>query len=362
MAFIGNRFILTLHAVSLGATPSGVGFLLGMVMLGPLLLSVHYGRWSDRWGYGPLCAIALALIGLACVVAAAFANLPALYVASALTGSGYMLAFIAIMNAVGKLTRSDEMSRAFSVLSLGFSLSPLASPLICGSFIDAFGHRCAYLAMVAFVCASGATFWWSTRKYAVPVQPERAPGATRFIDLFRNAPLRTVFIISGLLTMGWDTFTFVAPLHGLATGLSATATGTVVGAFGAGSLVVRLALPWLSGRVSEWRIAALTLFFTAAGYVAFPLMHGFWLLATAAFMLGVSLGSSQPIAMTLIHRTAPPDRVGEAVGVRAAIISLSQTTLPVLFGVLGSAVGLTSVFWLTASMLAVGGVIATRSR
>jgi MFS family permease len=116
----------------------------------------------------------------------------------------------------------------------------------------------------------------------------------------------------------------------------------------------------MSRRLSEWRIMSLALFVTAAGFVAFPLMHGFWSLAGAAFLLGMSLGCSQPVSMSLVYRTSPPHRAGEAVGVRAAITSFSQTALPMLFGALGSAVGLVAVFWCASILLLAGGATAAR--
>lgn len=66
--------------------------------------------------------------------------------------------------------------------------------------------------------------------------------------------------------------------------------------------------------------------------------------------------------MSLIHLTAPPGRTGEAVGVRSSLINASQTILPLLFGALGSAVGMVPVFWTLAAFLCAGGVFAGRRK
>jgi hypothetical protein len=64
--------------------------------------------------------------------------------------------------------------------------------------------------------------------------------------------------------------------------------------------------------------------------------------------------------MSLLHVTAPPERTGEAVGLRAAITSLGQTVLPLAFGAVGTALGMQPLFWTAAVVLGVGGGYAAR--
>lgn len=79
-------------------------------------------------------------------------------------------------------------------------------------------------------------------------------------------------------------------------------------------------------------------------------------------VLGMVLGCGQPVVMSLLHVTAPPQRTGEAVGLRAAITSLSQTVLPLAFGAFGTAAGMLPLFWAAAAMLGLGGGYAARRR
>ncbi len=248
----------------------------------------------------------------------------------------------------------------FSVAAMTFSLSALGGPLFSGVLIDQLGHVAAYVAMTAFASAGGAMLWWASRKYKVaPAAAEAHAPGRRVFDLLHDKALRAVFLVSGLLSMAWDMFIFLAPLHGVAVGLTATATGTVVAAFSAGTFAIRLCLAFISRRLTEWRIMSLALLVTGGGFVVFPLMHGFWPLAVAAFLLGMSLGASQPVSMSLVYRTCPPHRAGEAVGVRVAITSFCQTALPMVFG-LGAAVGVVAVFWCASILLLAGGTTAAR--
>jgi len=64
--------------------------------------------------------------------------------------------------------------------------------------------------------------------------------------------------------------------------------------------------------------------------------------------------------MSLLHNTVPPGRVGEAVGVRMTLVNISQIAIPLLFGALGTALGMLPVFWATSLLLSGGSWYAKR--
>jgi hypothetical protein len=64
--------------------------------------------------------------------------------------------------------------------------------------------------------------------------------------------------------------------------------------------------------------------------------------------------------MSLLYNTAPAGRGAEAVGVRSLIINMSQTGMPLLFGAVGGALGMTPVFWVMGLCLVGSGYIAGR--
>ena len=361
VAFAGNRFTLTLQAVALHASPLAIGVVVSLLTFVPMLLSVHMGRWADRLGFGRPAAWGLMALAAGSLVAGLLPrSLPALCVASVLVGSGYNFAHVAINNAVGREAPARHLTQSFAVLAIGFSLSGMTGPLIAGVFIDHLGHAAAFFGMLAFAGTSLALLWPLLRSAAANGGAAAASSSGSVIELLRHAPLRSVLIVSGALSMGWDMFLFLAPLHGARMGLSATATGTLLGAFGAGSFAIRLLLPALHRRMSEWRILSWALFISAFCYLLFPLAQTFPTMLVGAFALGLGVGCGNPMAMSLLHVTAPPARAGEAVGVRTSMVNASQTFFPLVFGALGSAVGLGVVFWAAAAALASGGACARR--
>lgn len=360
MAFAGNRFILTLQAVALQASPLAIGVLISLLMVVPMVLSIHMGRWTDRLGFARPSLFGLGMLAAGSLVAALVPVMSALYVASVMIGSGYTLVHVAINNAIGQLSPPRQLTRSFSMLALGFSISGMSGPLVAGFLIDHLGHPAAFLGMLVFAALSMALLVPLARDGAAAggaAPRHRASGA---LALLQHAPLRAVLIVSGLLSMGWDMFMFLAPLQGARAGLSATATGLMMGAFGAGTFSIRLLLPLFSARMTEWRILSWALFVAALCYVAFPLAGTLPLMLAAAFSMGLSVGCGQPMAMTLLHLASPPSRAGEAVGIRTTIVSASQTLFPLVFGALGSAVGVSAVFWAGATVLASGGAFARR--
>ena len=98
----------------------------------------------------------------------------------------------------------------------------------------------------------------------------------------------------------------------------------------------------------------------AVCYVLFPLAGTLPLMLASAFAMGLSVGGGQPMAMTLLHLTAPASRAGEAVGIRTCMVSASQTFFPLVFGAVGAALGVAAVFWAGATVLASGGAFARR--
>jgi MFS family permease len=74
-----------------------------------------------------------------------------------------------------------------------------------------------------------------------------------------------------------------------------------------------------------------------------------------SFILGMGLGSAQPIIMSQLYEASPPGRQGEAVGLRTSVLNGSHTLIPLVSGAISAAFGMAPAFWLLAVMLLGGG-------
>lgn len=360
-AFNGSRLTISLFALSQGASPLTVGVLMSLFSALPMLLGVAAGRLVDRVGIRrPILACTVVLV-VAVFLPGAFPSLATLFAVSAFIGTSFMLFHICVQHAVGGM--SGERMANFGYLALGFSISNFIGPTFTGIAIDTVGHASAFLLLSVFALV--ALLMLHARRASLPHIAAREAAPARdasALELLRHDELRRVFIVTGLLAAAWDLFVFVMPIYGTSIGLSASTIGFILGSFATATIIVRLALPWLSRRVREWQMITATLVIACVAYALFPMVRTVPLLAAIAFLLGLGLGATQPSIMSLLYATAPPGRAGEAVGVRSVVLNASHTVLPLAFGGLGATLGMSPVFWSMATALAAGGWFANRRR
>jgi predicted MFS family arabinose efflux permease len=360
LAFAGSRVTLSLLALHLQATPLTVGVLISLLAAVPLVFAVGWGRTIDRIGVRKPLLIGACLVLGALLLAAALPRIEVLFIVSAVAGSGFMLVHICVNQVAGLLGTPEQRSRNFSLLALAFSTSGFLGPTISGFAIDLIGHRMTFLLLGGSTAAGIALML--LRPIRLPAHPASAAGheRKRVGDLFRIRGLRRAFVASAVLSMAWDLFTFVTPIHGTRLGLSASMIGLILGSFGAAIFLVRLALPAIVHRLSEWPLLIGGMLATGVAMIIFPLINSVSLLMAVAFMLGLAIGGTQPMIMSLLYNTAPPGRGGEVVGVRTFLLNLTQAGIPLLFGVVGSTMGMTPVFWTMAAVLLLGGAYTSR--
>lgn len=360
LAFAGTRVTLSLFALHLQASALTVGVLISLLAAVPLLFSVGWGRTIDRIGVRkPLFIGAGAVLG-ALLLAVVVPRIETLFIVSAVAGSGFMLVHICVNQAAGLLGTPAQRARNFSLLALAFSTSGFLGPTISGFAIDLIGHRMTFLLLGTSVLAGIALLL--TQQITLPAHPPPAHDAPRrrMSDLFRIRGLRRAFVASAALSMAWDLFTFVTPIHGTRLGLSASTIGLILGAFGAAIFLVRLLLPLLVHRLREWTMLIGGMLATGAAMAVFPLIEQVPLLMAVAFVIGLAIGGTQPMIMAVLYNTAPPGRGGEVVGVRTFLLNLTQAGIPLLFGIVGATLGMTPVFWAMAIVLLLGSAYASR--
>ena len=361
MVLAGSRVIVSLAALAAGASPFTVGVLIALYSLVPMFIAVPVGRLCDRVGVrAPMLG---GTAGLMAGIAAplVWPGLPGLHACATVVGTAFMVFQIGAQRATGEIGAATDRARNFSLLALAYSISGFIGPLIAGFAIDHFGFGSAFAAIGVFGLGAFVTLL---------VNPMRLPGPHRgggdahaggVRALLRLRAVRDALVINVLLSIGWELNTVFMPVYGAQIGLTASQIGVVLASFAAATFVVRFATPLIARRVSEYQVLATTLFFAGAVYLGFPFSRGVVTLTALAFGLGLGLGSGQPMVMSLLHRHAPPGRIGEAVGVRMLLIQSSSVAVPLVFGALGASLGLAPVFWAIGAGLGAGGFFARRA-
>lgn len=358
IALAGARITTSLYALSLHATELTVGILIALFSLFPMLFAVPMGRLVDRVGIvKPILGGCAAMVA-GCALPGMIGGMPILYLATLLIGTGFMAVQVASQHTVGAISTPDQRAMNYSWLALGFSISGFCGPVVAGLVIDHSQYRIAYLlfggfAIAAFILAAHRRL----KQIRIAAQSDVVPAGSA-LDLLRDVEMRRIYVVGILLSSAWDLFTFVLPIHGTRSGFSASTIGLILGCFSAATFTVRLAMPWISRRLTEWQVLASALVLSALCYAVFPFMRDPLALMIAASVLGMAVGSSQPNMLALLHHAAPAGRAAEAVGIRVTIGNACQVILPLAFGGAGAALGLHAVFWSMTAMIGAGVPIA----
>jgi MFS family permease len=356
-SFKGSKVLVALFAIEFGATPLEIGVLFSMYAVFPVFLSVYAGRVSDRLGFRVPMIFGACGLMLGLLLPFFHPRLGTLYASAALIGMCYIFYTVTVQHLVGAIGEGHARTRNYSIFSLGVALTALFGPLTAGFAIDSIGHRVTYLLLGLLPAAPILALVLFSSLVPRTHAPHEARHGQRAMDLVKAAPLRRALITAGLVETGLELVNFFLPIYGHSIGLSASEIGICMGGFATALLLVRLVMPALSRGSSEERVLSGSLFLAGATCLLFPVVTDFALLLAMSFMLGLGLGCGSPLSMILAYNRAPKGRSGEAMGLRQMVNKATEVVMPLVFGSVGTALGMAPVFWLNAVMLAWGAML-----
>ena len=365
----GMRLAAPLLALKQGYSPAAVGILLALFSLTQVVLALPAGRFADQHGLRRPVLLSVLAATLGAGLAAAFPVFAVLCVAALLTGGASGAAVISLQRHVGRsASGAVQLKQVFSWLAIGPAVSNFVGPFSAGLLIDFAGaepgsdtgFRTAFVVLALLPLAS-AFLVRSTRELppvvAAPFVPGRQPKAW---DLLRDTRFRRLMLLNGCLSACWDVHTFVVPILGHERGISASSIGAILGAFAVAATLVRLVMPLLAEHLQEWRVLATAMLVTAALFGLYPFMLNAWTMGVCAVLLGLALGSVNPMIMSLLHQITPEARHGEALGLRLMMVNGSSVVVPLLSGSAGTLLGVAGVFWVVGAVVGLGSRLAWR--
>jgi MFS family permease len=353
----GMRMAAPLLALRHGHSEAAVGVLLALFALTQVFLALPAGRFSDRYGLKRPVGLSVVAATVGAGLAVAFPVFPVLCLSALLTGGATGAASIALQRHVGRAAESPtQLMQVFSWLAIGPAVSNFLGPFSAGLMIDHVGFRSAFLLMAALPVLS----WFCVRgvRELSPVQRSQSHASNKAWDLLREPMFRRVILVNWLLSSCWDVHTFVVPVLGHERGLSASAIGSILGAFAVAAALVRFLLPLMAAQLREWAVVAGAMAATSVVFAIYPLMQTATAMGLCSTLLGMALGTVQPMIMSTLHQITPEHRHGEAVAMRLMAIHASSVVMPMLFGVAGSLIGISGLFWVTGAMVGGGTRLA----
>lgn len=353
----GVRMAAPLLALRQGHSEAAVGVLLALFALTQVFLALPAGRYADRHGLKRPVRLSVVASAAGAALAVAFPVFPVLCLSALLTGGATGAAAIALQRHVGRAAEdSTQLKQVFSWLAIGPALSNFLGPFAAGLVIDHGGFRAAFLLMSVLPLLSW--LWVRGVQEGPPVTHPPRQGPGKAWDLLREPAFRNLLLVNWFLSSCWDVHTFVVPVLGHERGLSASAIGTILGAFAIAAALVRVVLPMLAARLREWSIIAAAMGATALLFGIYPLLRAPLAMGLCSALLGIALGSVQPMIMSMLHQMTPEHRHGEAVAMRMMAINASSVIMPMLFGMAGSVIGISGVFWIVGAGVAGGTRLA----
>lgn len=357
--YIGSKVVVSLLALDLGASQLLIGILASLYALLPLLFGVYSGRLADTIGMRIPLLIGAVLTTLAMLCGFAWQQLAALFAIATLMGAAFVFYNVSIQNLTGAIGRPEHRARNFSLLTIGYSISSFVGPMIAGFSIDYAGHARAFLIFALLTLFPIAVLVFHPRLTQVQTL-KSDKRERRALDLLRDPPLRRLVIMSGLMVASYELYGFYMPVFGHSIGLSASTIGVILATYATATFLSRFFLPLLLRRMRPGQVLFSFMLLAAGAFLMLPFLRNVQLLMLVSFIIGIGTGVGQPLSMTLSYDHSPPGRTGEVTGLRLTFNNISRIVIPLTAGALGTAFGVTPVFWMNALNLTAVSWLARR--
>jgi MFS family permease len=310
-------------------------------------------------------------------------NLLTVGLAALLTGGALCVAAVAIQREAGQLAhQGHDLKRIFSWVALGPALSNVLAPLLSGFVIDHAGLRWAFAVLIALPLLSLALLSRVGRRLSPPAlrapaasaagvasvalspgaqpAPSGARGASGLSEplqpapswaLLRSRPLRVLLLLNLSMAAAWDAHTFAVPVVGHLREMSASEIGFIFASFAMAATAVRLIIVRWSSRIQEALMLRGAMALAATVLLVYAWLPGLLGLMLGSAVLGLALGSVQPMVLSMLHQVTPADRQGQALGLRMMVTNAATVAMPMLYGVMSASLTTAAPLWLMAAGL-----------
>ena len=303
-----------------------------------------------------LAAIASAASAL---LAAVYPIYPVLCVCAMLSGGATGASAIALQRQVGRMAETPaDLKTIFSWLSIGPAAANFIGPLVAGLVIDHFGFRSAFATLTLFPVIAWLCGRTAAAQSSSPI-PERSSSATAW-QLLREPMFRRLLLVNFFVSSCWDVHNLAVPIIGHERGFSASVIGSILATYAIASTLVRTTIPMIASRLKEWVVIVCAMLMICLAFALYPFQHSALGMGACSFMVGFAMGMVNPMVMSALHQITPDERQGEALGLRMTFINACSVAVPVLFGALGAAAGISTVLWLTAMSVGSASTLALK--
>lgn len=348
-------FLIPLQARELGAGFDQIGLIIGIGSMMAALLSISLGALIDRWG-----SRACFILGTAvCAFVSALYILPTNFwwfiALQPLLGLSRGCGWLASQVYVTSVGDPQDRSRHAGRFSFCANIGQLAGPLMVGFAAQAFGLRWALAvpAVYSLVFLLVGVFLRPLANGHIGAVAH-GTGLRAAVPMLKIPGIQFAMIVTFARLWVNIVFTTFLPLLLVEQG---TATGVVGAIMSVTGLVATLTAPTAGALTrlfsSEYTVANLSVASGAIGLMATPLLVSTPFVVVLPCLVGVSVGLSLPMLMSIVGNSAPAGSTGVALGLRSLANQTASTTGPLVVG------PLIAVFSISLGFVAAGMVTAT---
>jgi MFS family permease len=361
------RPVTSYRALALGADARAVGLITAAFALVPLVVAVPLGRASDRWRPGWLLTGGIALGAVACALLGLAASLPGLALASAALGLGHLALTLAGQSLIARQSGDALHDRDFGLYAAAASAGQLIGPALAAVALSAAGHSLEDATTLGFLVAAGLM------ALAIPTSlgTDRLGRAGRPREREEGRPLRVWELIGArgvpagmfaslaiLATV--DVLTAFLPVLGTQRGIPPAVIGGLLSLRAATSILSRVLIPWMVGRLGRARLLAASAAGSALLTAALPLAGDTAGLAVLLAVAGFLLGIGQPLTMSMVVQAVPEGTRGTALAIRLTGNRFGQVATPAAAGLVAGAAGVSAAFFMLGGLLGLAAVAVVR--
>ncbi|WP_312223794.1 MFS transporter [Rhizobium rhizoryzae] len=350
----------TLYAAEMGASTLAIGFIVTSRALLPIIIAMPTGQLIDSVGSVKMLLIGSVLLLISLLNTVFATSVPMLAVSQLFMGACIIIMATALQVMVSTGNR-ETRNKAITTYSMWMSGGSMVGPLIGGLityFFDhpADGYRFTFVVAAAATAVFMLLLVWLSRIYPHPVP---APGEIRSILSFRGVtasyrqgidltvhrPVQFGLVGTFVIMYIQALYSGFLPVYLDQFGYSAFHIAAILSWQGMAGMLSRFVIKALMRRFSLERILSAAGLLAAICVVLTPLAAPNAILTyLLMFTLGASAGVNLPVSMMIMVDAVGENQHGKLMGLRLLVNRFSQTISPALFGVLGSAVGLTAAF------------------
>jgi MFS family permease len=361
------RPVTSYRALALGADARAVGLITAAFALVPLVVAVPLGRASDHWRPGWLLTGGIALGAVACALLGLAASLPGLALASAALGLGHLALTLAGQSLIARQSGDALHDRDFGLYAAAASAGQLIGPALAAIALSAAGRSLEDATTLGFLVAAGLmtlavpTSLGTDRLGRARRPREREEGRSlRVWELIgaRGVPAGMFASLAILATV--DVLTAFLPVLGTQRGIPPAVIGGLLSLRAATSILSRVLIPWMVGRLGRVRLLAASAAGSALLTAALPLAGDIIVLGVLLAVAGFLLGIGQPLTMSMVVQAVPEGTRGTALAIRLTGNRFGQVATPAAAGLVAGAAGVSAAFFMLGGLLGLAAVAVVR--